>query len=154
MKDEACVEIRLHRILWYAEHKTRVRDSDGLGILICQVHEVFVKIDSPSEFVVVVHFPDRFKFLCQDLSKQVPIDEVVNKPLDESAPEHHQSVCPTHIHHDTVDRPPSRPTSSIPSPERLFSPTPRGFNSAIDVEAWRQFVHFSPTMNGLRGTAA
>lgn len=153
MKYEACVEIRLHRILWYAEHKTRVQDWDGVGMLICQAHEVFMKTDSPSEFVVV-HFPDRFKFLCKAISKQVPIDEVVNEPLDESASEHHRSVCPTPIHHDTADRPPSRPASSIPSPERLFPLTPRCFNSAIDVETWRQFVHFSPTMNGLRGAAA
>jgi hypothetical protein len=63
MKYEACVEIRLHRILWYVEYKTRVRDWDSVGMLICQAHEVFMKIDSPSEFVVV-HFPDRFKSLC------------------------------------------------------------------------------------------
>jgi hypothetical protein len=84
MKYEACVEIRLHRILWYAEHKTTVRDWDGVGMLICQAHEVFVKIDSPLGFVVV-HFLDRFKFLCQATSKQVPIDEVVNEPLDDIA---------------------------------------------------------------------
>jgi hypothetical protein len=149
MKYEACVEIRLHRILWYAEHKTRVRDWDGVGMLIYQAHEVFMKNDSPSEFVVV-HFPDRFKFLCKAISKQVPIDEVVNEPLDDSR----SGCCPTPIHYDTADRPPSQPASSIPSPERLFPLTPRGFNSAIDVETWRQFVHFSPTMNGLRVTAA
>jgi hypothetical protein len=154
MKYETCVEIRLHRILWYAEHKTRVGDWDGVGMLICQAHEVFMKIDGHSEFVVV-HFPDRFKFLCKATSKQISIDEVVNESLDDSASEHHQSgCCPTPIHHDTTERPPSRPASSIPSPERLFPLAPRGFNSAIDVETWRQFVHFSPTMNGLLKTTA
>ena len=114
-------------------------------------HEVFVKTDSPSEFVVV-HFPDRFKFLCQATSRH---DEVVNESLDDSASEHHRSgCCPTPIHHNTADRPLSRLSSSIPSPERLFLPTPRGFNSAIDVETWHQFVHFSSTMNRPRRTAA
>ena len=113
-----------------------------------------MKIDSPSEFVVV-HFPDRFKLLCKATCKRVPIDDVVNEPLDDSVSEHYRSErSPTPIHHDTADGPPSLPASSIPSPERLFPLTPRGFSSAIDVETWRQFVHFSPTMNSLGGTTA
>src|ERR1700733_4617655 len=98
-------------MLWYAEHKTRVRDLNGVGMLICQAHEIFMKTDSPSEFVAV-HFPDRFKLLCKATSKQVPIDEVVNEPLDDSASGHHRSECyPTPIHHDAADGPPSPPAS-------------------------------------------
>lgn len=41
MKYEVCVEIKLHRMLWYAEHKTRVGDNEGVAILISQAHKIF-----------------------------------------------------------------------------------------------------------------
>ncbi|KAH7060370.1 hypothetical protein B0J12DRAFT_736722 [Macrophomina phaseolina] len=76
MEYEACVEIKLHRMLWYAEHKTRIQDWGGVGMLICKAHEVFMNNDAHSEFIVT-HFPDRFRFLVIAASRQVPIDEVV-----------------------------------------------------------------------------
>jgi hypothetical protein len=150
MKYEACVEIKLHRILWYAEHKTRVRDAEGVVKLMCQAHDIFMKNDSPSEFIIA-HFPDRFKYLCKAVSKRVPIDEVLNEPIDYSVFERHRSSSlPASVHHIAADRPHSALASPIPSPERLFPLTPRGFNSAIDVDTWRQFVNFSPQMDSPR----
>jgi hypothetical protein len=144
------VEIKLHRILWYAEHKTRVQDDEGVGMLMKQAHDIFMANDQPTEFVLA-HFPGRFYYLCKAASKRVPIDEVLNEPLDDSPPERHQiGNSPMSIHRSIADRPHSPIASLIPSPERLFPLTPGGFNSAIDVETWRQFVDFSPSMDGLQ----
>jgi len=150
MQYEARVKIRLHRILWYAEHKTRVRDEEGVGKLIREAHEIFMN-DSPLEFIIT-HFPDQFNYLCMAASKQVPIDEVLNESLDDGAFERYRSgSLPAPIHHNaTANRPHSALASPIPSPERLFPLTPRGFNSAIDVETWRQFVNFSPSVDSLQ----
>jgi hypothetical protein len=149
MKYENCVEIKLHRMLWYAEHKTRVHDEEGVGMLVCQAHEIFMKNDSPSEFVIA-HFPDRFYYLCKAVSKRVPIDEVVNGPIESISSNRRRSVNhPASIHHNIADAP-SPAATSVLSPERLFPLSPGGFNAAIDIDTWRQFVNFSPTMDSLR----
>jgi hypothetical protein len=153
MKYEICVEIKLHRILWYAEHKTRVRDDKGVSMLISQAHEVFMGNDKPTEFILA-HFPDRFHYLCKAAFKRVPIDEVLDEPLDESASEHHQrGDRSASVLDNSAVRPQSPQASSDPLAERLFPLTPRGFGSAIDVESWRDFVHFSPTMDSLHRAA-
>jgi len=143
-KYEVCVEIKLHRMLWYAEHKTRVGDNEGVGMLISKAHNIFMENDSPTEFIVT-HFPDRFYYLCKAASKQVPIDEVLDEHLDDATSERYLQMGsqPVSILENSADRPQSPMASSIPSPGRLF-PTPRGFNFAINVETWRQFVHFTP----------
>jgi hypothetical protein len=144
MKYEDCVEIKLHRILWYAEHKTRVGDNEGVGMLIRRAHKIFMDNNNPTEFILT-HFPDRFYYLCKAASKQVPIDEVLDEDLDDDTSERHQMGSrPMSVVESSPDRPDSPEATSIPSPDRLSPTTPRGFNSVIDVEIWRQFVHFPP----------
>lgn len=151
MELEDCVEIKLHRLLWYAEHKTRVRDEEEFRMLMSQAHEVFMKDESPSEFILV-HFPDRFRYLCMAASRRVSIDEVLNETLDDGAFERHQdsSRSASFRHTAITESPRSAPSTPIPSVERLFPLTPRGFNSAIDADSWRQFVTFPPTADSLQ----
>lgn len=100
--------------------------------------------DNPTEFVLA-HFPDRFYYLCKAASKRVPIDEVMDEHSDDSISERYQMGSrPVSVFENSTDRSHSPGADSIPSPDRLFPTTPGGFNFAIDVETWRQFVHFSP----------
>lgn len=139
MQYEVCVEIKLHRILWYAEHKTRTRDWDTMWTLLFQAHSVYMKNEKFSEYILT-HFPDRFERLCLAASKQAPIDEVVNETFNDSAFERLQrEKSPASIQPNSVPGPSSSP-NLIPSPERLFPPTPSGFNSGISVETWRHLT--------------
>lgn len=148
MKYEVCVEIKLHRILWNAEHETRTRDWDGMGMLLSQAHEVFMKNENPSEFIVT-HFPNRFKLLCMAASKQVPIDEVVDESLDDNVFQRLQTGnSPTSIRQNSIQGSSLSP-NFISSSERLFPLTPSGFNSTISIDIWRQFVTFSPKMDSV-----
>jgi hypothetical protein len=147
MEYESCIEIKLHRMLWYAEHKTRVLHWEGVGRLICQAHEIFMAANSPSEFIIE-HFPRRFKLLCLAVSAQTPVDKITSETGHFSRPDcvqtgNHHSGSPSH---DGSGLPQSSPAAatSVLSPERLFPSTPRGENARIDIDAWRRFVHFTP----------
>jgi len=143
MKYEVCTEIKLHRIIWYAEHKTRTRDWEDMRNLLIEAHTVFMKNDKPSDFIIT-HFPHRFKLLCAAASTELPIDRLANEPENSSVFEGLQrETTPASTQQDPgLGRFPS-PTQ-MSSLERLFPLTPRGFNSMISVDAWRQFVEFSP----------
>jgi hypothetical protein len=70
---------------------------------------------------------------------------VLDEHLDDDTSERHQMGSrPMSVVESSLDRPDSPKATPIPSPDRLFPTTPRGFNSVIDVEIWRQFVHFPP----------
>ncbi|KAH8699366.1 hypothetical protein GQ44DRAFT_779064 [Phaeosphaeriaceae sp. PMI808] len=119
---KVCTKIKLHRIM-------------------CA--HVFVENDKPSDFIIT-HFPHRFKLLCAAASERAPIDRLVNEPENSSVFEHLQlEMTPASIQQDPAPGRFSSPTQ-MSSHERLFPLTPRGFNSRIDVGAWRQFVEFSP----------
>lgn len=143
MEHETCLEIKLHRLLWYAEHRTRVQGWDGVTNLIIRAHEIFMANETTSEFIIH-HFPDRFKALCSAVSRRVPIDtitsEVANSQLPSPAPD-----TPLSIHHPSPT--PTEHNSAL-SPLRFFPPTPRGANAVINIDAWREFVHFTPTIGG------
>lgn len=141
LERETCVEIRLHRTIWYAEHKTRVGDWDGVTGLLCRAHEVFMANDTPSEFVLR-HFPEQFAALCSAVSEHLPIDNIVGQAprLRLGDPE---PASPGNSVTATFQ--PSPPAEDfVLSPSRLFPPTPRGVHSEIDIDAWRRFVHYHP----------
>ncbi|KAK4149273.1 hypothetical protein C8A00DRAFT_47072 [Chaetomidium leptoderma] len=136
MEHETCVEIKLHRTLWYAEHKTRVGDWDGVRRLMRRAHGVFMANDTPSEFIVH-HFPERFSELNTALSAHLPIDKIIFQARNRDLGDFGDVETPDH------GPEPMSLTNSVLSPSRLFLPTPVGINSEIDVDAWRQFVHYS-----------
>ena len=145
---ETCMEIRLHRMLWYAEHKSRVQDWNSVDRLIRCAHEVFMANDTTSEFIID-HFPGRFKSLCSAFLMRVPIDKIINDAAaDASAPEFLQAtssdLLPSMPGTPAIDPSSPPPADSVLSPQRLFPLTPKGAGSRIDIEVWRQFVHFKP----------
>lgn len=75
LEHETSVEIHLYRILWDAEHRTRVGDWAGVGGLICRAHQVYMDNEHPSAFVLH-HFPSRFEVLCAAASRRVPVEEL------------------------------------------------------------------------------
>ena len=144
MRYETCTEIKLHRIIWHAEHKTRTGSWEEMRNLLREAHTVFMENDKPSDFIVT-HFPHRFKILCAAAFEQAPIDRFTNEPENSSVFEHLQpEMAPTPIQQGPEPGRFSSPTQ-MSSHERLFPLTPRGFNCMINVDAWRQFVEFSPT---------
>jgi hypothetical protein len=76
MEHEKCVEIKLFRMLRYAEHKTRVGAWEDVMRLMCEAHHVFITNDSLPEFVVH-HFPNRFAKIYSAFHAQLPIDKVI-----------------------------------------------------------------------------
>ncbi len=145
MEQEACVEIKLHLTLWYAEHKTRVGDWEGVGTLMLRAHEVFMTNDALSEFVVH-HFTERFSTLCAAVSGRLPIDKIiiVQGPNQGHG---HEPTSPTNPFSAIAQSLPAV-EHSVLSPSRLFPPTPMGAHSQIDIDAWRQFVHYSSPDQG------
>ena len=103
MEYETCMEIRLHRMLWYAEHKSRVQDWNSVDALIRRAHEVFMANDTTSEFIID-HFPRRFKSLCSAFLMWVPIDKITNDAADASPPEDFQTTS-----HDPLPSMPGTP---------------------------------------------
>ncbi|KAL8397396.1 hypothetical protein RB594_004210 [Gaeumannomyces avenae] len=152
MERETCAEIKLHRTLWYAEHKTRTQDWDGAFNLMCRANKVFMGFETASSFVID-HFPGRFISLRWAVSTRMPIDKILNeigiddRPLDPYLP----SPIPgapiaTHSLPDAA-------AASALSPQRLFPPTPRGAYAKVDIEVWRQFVEYTPS-EGTTASAA
>ncbi|KAH6664268.1 hypothetical protein B0J14DRAFT_706689 [Halenospora varia] len=133
LEGETCVEIKLHRMLWHSEHYTRVKNWDGVSLLLYEAHRVFMEQETASTFVLS-HFPDRFRLLCKAVSACVPIDEVIHDVAIYS----HDSLQPK--------------TPQIPSPvlevQRLF-PLGSTDHSTIDIDAWRQYITFSPLASSL-----
>ena len=136
MERETSAEIKLHRTLWYIEHKTRVGDWTGARTLLGLAHEVFMANVTPSDFMVH-HFPARFRRLCSAVTGQQSVDEAAS-----------QSYGPYPAGHvDVEGRDHELPVAegSVLSSSRLLPSTPGGANSQIDIDAWRQFVqHSSP----------
>lgn len=151
MGHETCAETKLHRTLWYAEHKTRVQDWNGASDLICRAHQVFMASETASAFIIH-HFPGRFESLCTAVSMRTPIDKISSTAgIDDTCPDSRQ-VASNHPHSPTLGtevavRSSSSPAAavSVLSPDRLFPSTPRGAHASISIEAWRQFVEFNPT---------
>jgi len=145
MSYETCVEIKLHRLLWYAEHKTRVLDWNGVLLVSRQAHSVFMQQNSPSKFLVT-HFPKRFELLCKAYFERVSIDKIVYEVHSNENTERHRSQSvPASIQRGTSIGPQSELDSPAQPADLLFPPTPQGFNSSIDVETWRKFVNYSPS---------
>ena len=146
MKYEVCTEIKLHRLLWYAEHKTRTRDWDNMRMLLRQAHTVYMENEGFSEFIIA-HFPRRFELLCSAASKQVPIDEVVNEPSNANISGRLRSrTSAASVRQNSLQEPSLLPDLMRP-PESPFPLSTGEFSSTISVESWRQFVTFSPTMD-------
>jgi hypothetical protein len=141
LEAETCVEIKLHRMLWHCEHYTRVKNWDRVSLLLYESHRVFMAQETASTFVLS-HFPDRFRLLCKAVSAWVPIDEVVHDIAiygrDDPSGSRAQS-----IHLETPKTP-----SPVLEVERLF-PLGSTDHSTIDVDAWRQYVMFSPQASSL-----
>ncbi|KAL8282256.1 hypothetical protein RB597_009792 [Gaeumannomyces tritici] len=152
MERETCAEIKLHRTLWYAEHKTRTQDWDGAFNLMCRANRVFMGIETASSFVID-HFPGRFISLGRAVSTRTPIDKILNeagiddRPFD-SRPPSPISGTPMAAHSS-----PAAAADSVLSPQRLFPPTPRGAHAEVDIEAWRQFAEYTPS-GGTTASAA
>ncbi|KAK1765596.1 hypothetical protein QBC33DRAFT_543305 [Phialemonium atrogriseum] len=136
---EVCVEVKLHRLLWYAEHKTRVQDWDGVWGLLGQAHAAFMRNERPSDFIIY-HVPGRFESLCKAISKRVPIDRVAAD--DSQIPRAGSLPAPTPGAIPLAA--PSQAASPIISLQRLFPSTPGSANFAVDIDAWAEFVQFSP----------
>jgi hypothetical protein len=142
MEYEANIEIKLHRIIWYAEHRTRLREWTGVMQLLREAHGVYMSNQTPSEFVIM-HFPGRFECLSKAISAQVAIDEV--KGWDLGTENNTASVAGGDLPMLDRDRIGYSPAEIRPSDaEALFALTPGGCNFAIDVEKWSQFVAESP----------
>lgn len=136
---EVCVEVKLHRLLWYAEHKTRVQDWDGVWDLLSQSHTAFMRNEHPSDFIIH-HVPGRFESLCKAISKRVPIDKVAAD--DSQIPRAGSLPAPTPG--ATPLAASSQAASPVISLQRLFPSTPGSANFAVDIDAWAEFVQFSP----------
>jgi hypothetical protein len=74
---ETCPEIKLHRLFWYAEHKTRIQDWRGAQILLDQAQQAFQASQQDSEFISD-HFPERHKLVTISIKEKISIDEVVH----------------------------------------------------------------------------
>jgi len=142
MEHETCAEIKLYRMLWYAEHKTRVQDWNNVARLITRAHEIFMDNETNSEFIMH-HFPDRFVSLCAAVSRRVPIDASTEAAAD-FATEIAQPPSPAPDTPNIAHLSPT-PEHSVLSPQKLFPPTPRGAHAVINIDAWREFVQFAPT---------
>jgi hypothetical protein len=128
---EDSVEIKLHRMLWHCEHYTRTKSWNEIGPLLVEAHSVFMEPETNSTFVIS-HFPDRFRFLCKAVVTRLSIDVVIHDfgLRSETEPNEFRSRAAT----------PQAP-SPVLEVERLF-PLQLNDHSAIDVDAWRQFVTF------------
>jgi hypothetical protein len=128
---EDCVEIKLHRMLWHCEHYTRAKNWNEIGPLLVEAHRVFMEPETNSSFVIS-HFPGRFRLLCKAVVTRLSIDVVIH---DFSL---HGDTEPKDF--QTEIGAPQAP-SPVLEVERLFPLQPND-HSAIDVDAWRQFVTF------------
>jgi hypothetical protein len=145
MEHETCVEIKLLRMLWYAEHKTRVGSWKNVWRLMCAAHHIFIANDSLPEFVVH-HFPNRFSKLYSAITARLPIDKIINDSSNPTGDEPFglppQSPVPAPLRASPAPESPAIANSAL-SLDRLFPSTPRGINGGIDIDAWRKFVQYS-----------
>jgi hypothetical protein len=141
LKNEVCVEILLHRMLWQAEHYTRVKNWEQVSILLYEAHGVFMAQEVASSFVLL-HFPDRFRLLCTAAATLISIDEVVYDVTlhrrDKLRDKRPLTALP-----DTPG-----PPSPVLEVEELF-PLGSTDHSTIDIDTWRRYVTFSPQPNSL-----
>ncbi|KAL8365631.1 hypothetical protein RB595_004446 [Gaeumannomyces hyphopodioides] len=144
VEHETCAEIKLHRTLWYAEHKTRIQDWDGALSLMHRAHEVFMNNETAFKFIID-HFPGRFKLLGSAVITRTSIDKVPNEAgIDDSPPDSYP-LSPIPGTPVAAHSSPAAAAVSFLSPQRLFPPTPRGAHAKVDIEVWRQFVEYTPT---------
>ncbi len=135
MERETSTEIKLHRMLWHIEHKTRVGDWTGATTLLGVAHGVFMANHTPSDFIVH-HFPARFRRLCDAVARQQSVDEAAGQS-SEPGPAGHRGV-------ERRDHAlPDAEGSVLSSLSRLLPSTPGADNSEIDIDAWRRFVEYS-----------
>jgi len=69
-------ELKLQRLLWYAEHKTRRQDWRGAQILLDQAQQVFNTSWRDSEFIND-HFTERRELVSISIKERISIDKVV-----------------------------------------------------------------------------
>ncbi|XTI90815.1 hypothetical protein V2W45_1411706 [Cenococcum geophilum] len=69
-------EIKLQRLLWHAEHKTRTQDWRGAQILLDQAQQVFDTSWRDSEFINN-HFAERRELVSISIKERISIDKVV-----------------------------------------------------------------------------
>lgn len=141
LEAETCVEIKLHRMLWHCEHYTRVKNWDRVSLLLYEAHRVFMAQETASTFVLS-HFPDRFRFLCKAVSAWVSIDEVVHDIAIYSRDN------PSDNRAQSTQLGTPRAPSPVPEVQILF-PLGSTDHSTIDIDAWRQYVMFSPQVSCL-----
>ncbi|KAK4097957.1 hypothetical protein N658DRAFT_488840 [Parathielavia hyrcaniae] len=157
MGHETCVELRLFRTLWYAEHKTRVGGWSEVEKLMSRAHHIFMTDDDLSEFVIR-HFPERFERLYVAVKEQLPLDAIISEVAN---PEGHETVnlgpSSPYLPGNPVSASPASPAAAAEatlSHSQLFPCTPEGINAEIDINAWREFVRFSPARIELSATLA
>ncbi|KAK4206734.1 hypothetical protein QBC37DRAFT_380797 [Rhypophila decipiens] len=72
---ETCVEVKLHRMLWDAEHRTRIWDWDGAWKLLGESRRVFDGAERSSPFFAW-HFTERFAVLESAVQQRMSVDRV------------------------------------------------------------------------------
>ncbi|KAM7190197.1 hypothetical protein V8F20_009819 [Naviculisporaceae sp. PSN 640] len=149
---ETCVEIKLHRILWDAEHKTRIHDWEGARGLLYSSHKVFLDAEGPSEFLNK-HFMDRFEVLARAVDQRVSVDKVSGLwDMDELRGRVDSLELPVGGMESLGIWEPSTPsitqggrsldvTMHLQTP--LSAAVGRGANMGVDIGAWREFVRSS-----------
>jgi len=70
---ETSPEMKLHRLFWYAEHKTRMQDWAAAQELLDDTQAVFHDSWANSEFIQL-HFPDRKETLSMAIRENTSID--------------------------------------------------------------------------------
>lgn len=146
---ETCVEIKLHRILWDAEHRTRIRDWEGAWDFLRRSHKVFLDAESPSMFFST-HFMDRFEALGGAIRQRRPIDRGSGLwDMDRLREQVDDLQLPASgLESWSVSDPLTSSSSQEPRSSRVMEFPPASLPSAggsdaitgIDIEAWRDFV--------------
>jgi hypothetical protein len=73
---ETCSEIKIQRLFWHAEHKTRMQDWTGAQILLDQAKQAFNASQRDSEFMDD-HFLERHELVSISIGEKISIDKAV-----------------------------------------------------------------------------
>jgi hypothetical protein len=72
---EICPEIKVHRLLFSAEHATRGRDWDEVGSIIRKVQDLWAQQNNDFQAYLKKHFKTRIEALMLAVSSRMSIDE-------------------------------------------------------------------------------
>ncbi|KAM7183793.1 hypothetical protein V8F33_013372 [Rhypophila sp. PSN 637] len=131
---ETCVEVKLHRMLWDAEHRTRIWDWDGAWRLLCDTRRIFDGADESSPFFAW-HFTERFAVLESAIQQRISVDRVRREPRD--VDNLGGQVDSFHLS-GFGDGQDSRLES-----QRQWVKSTITSGAGVDIGAWRDFVHLS-----------